>query len=38
MYFQLKMPENAYQKIYRRNQTISQGPLIILDVKLLTEG
>ena len=37
IHFQVKMPENGRNKIYRDKQTTNKVPLMFLDVKLLTE-
>ena len=37
MYFQVKMPENGRNNIFRDKQTTNKVPLMFLDVKVLAE-
>ena len=37
MHFQLRMPENGTEKIFRDKKRTNNVPLMILDVKVLTE-
>ena len=37
MHFQVKMPRNGEENIFRDTQTTNKVPLILLDVKVLSE-
>ena len=37
MYLQVKKPQNGRKKIFRDKQTTNKVPLMVLDIKLLTE-
>ena len=37
MHFQVKMPENGRKKIFREEQTTNKVPLMLFDIKVLTE-
>ena len=37
MYLQVKMPENGTKNIFREQQTRNKVPLVVLDVKVLTQ-
>ena len=37
MHFQVKMPENGRNKIFREKQATNKVPLMLLDAKVLTE-
>ena len=37
MHFQVKLPDNGRKNLFRGNETTNKGPLMFLDVKVLTE-